>query len=136
MLFLQMVACDYPQCKREWVSVLLATQSLAILTASRFIVPSRLCRVDGAAAISDMVLPGLRAACTEGRDFGLKKERAMIGVPERFVSSPMICIDDLIAYSFVKICFRIRMRTAVFSSSHSSDTLYRRAYICPGPVKI
>lgn len=72
-----MVACDYPQCQREWVSALTATQSLAILTASYFIVPSRLRRVDRATAVSDMVLQGLRAACAEGRDFGLKKERAM-----------------------------------------------------------
>jgi hypothetical protein len=28
------------------------------------------------------------------------------------------------------------MCTAVFPSSHRSDTLYRRAYIRPGPVKI
>ena len=50
-----------------------------------------------------MVLPGLRAACTEGRDFGLKKERAMVGMSEWFISFLMICIDDLIAYSFVTI---------------------------------
>jgi len=85
-----MVACDYPQCKREWVSAPLATQSLTILTTSHFIVPSRLRRVDGATAISDMVLPGLRAPCAEGRDFGVKKERAMIGIPEHFVSSLMV----------------------------------------------
>ena len=89
-----MVACDYPQCQREWVSALLATLSLAILTASYFIVPSRLRRVDRATAISDMVLPGLRTACAERRDFGLKKERAMIGMSECFVSFLMICIDD------------------------------------------
>jgi hypothetical protein len=89
-----MVACDYPQCKREWVSALLATKSPAILTTLYFIVPSRLRRVDGATAISDMVLPGLRAACAEGRDFGLKKERTMMGMPERFVSSLMICIHS------------------------------------------
>ena len=79
-----MVACDYPQCKREWVSAFLATQSLAILTASYFIVPPRLRRVDRATTIPDVVLPGLRAACAEGRDFGLKKERAMIGMLEHF----------------------------------------------------
>jgi hypothetical protein len=129
-----MVACDYPQCKREWVSALLAMQSLAILTTPYFIVPSRLRRVDGATTISDMVLPGLRATCAEGRDFGVKKERAMMGMPECFVSSLVICIDDLIAHSFVTICFR--MCNAVFSSSHSSDILYRQAYICPGPMKI
>lgn len=81
-----MVACDYPQCKREWVSAFLATWSLAILITSYFIVPSRLRRVDGTTAISDMVLPGLRAARAEGRDFGLKKERTMIGMSEHFVS--------------------------------------------------
>ena len=115
-----MVACDYPQCKREWVSALLAIQSLAVLTTSRFIVPSRLRRVDGATAISDMVLPRLRTACVEGRNFGHKKERAMIGMPERFISSLMICIDDLIAHSFVTIHFR--MCTAVFN--HHIDRIH------------
>lgn len=113
-----MVACDYPQCKREWVSALLVTQFLAILIiASRSIVPSRLRGVDGATTISDMVLPGLRATCAEERDFGLKKERAMIGMPGCFISSLMICTDDLIAYSFVTIYFG--MCTAVFPSSHN-----------------
>lgn len=112
-----MVACDYPQCKREWVSALLATQSLAILTTSYFIVPSRLRRVDRTTTISDMVLSGLRAACAEGRDFGLKKERAMIGMPECFISSLMICIDDLIAYSFcnILICFRMCIAEVLYS---------------------
>jgi hypothetical protein len=55
-----------------------------------------------------MVLPGLRAARAEGRDFGLKKERAMIGMSERFVSFLVIhALTDLIAYSFVTICFRM-----------------------------
>jgi hypothetical protein len=69
------------------------------------IVPPRLRRFDGAAAISDVVLPGLRAACTEGRDFGFEKERAMIRMHERLVSSLMTCIDGLIFCSFVTLCF-------------------------------
>ena len=88
-----MVACDYPQCKREWVSTFLAMQSLAILTTSHFIVSSRLRGVGGATAISDMVLSRLRATCPEGREFGVKKERAMIRMSECFVSSLVICID-------------------------------------------
>jgi hypothetical protein len=94
-----MVACDYPQCKREWVGALLATQSLAVLTTSLFIVSPRLRRFDGAAAVSDVVLPGLRAACAEGRDFGPKKESAM--------RVRMIRVDDFTACSFVTPCFRM-----------------------------
>lgn len=88
-----MVACDYPQCKREWVSTFPVTLSLAILTTSPFIVSSRLRRFDGAAAISNMVLPGLRATGAEGRDFRFKKERA-IKMRERFVSRIIMCIDN------------------------------------------
>ena len=128
-----MVACDYPQCKREWVSALLATQSLAILTTSHFVVPSRLRRVDGATAISDMVLPGLRAACAEGRDFGVKKERAMIGIPEHFVSSLMICIDDLIAYSCNNLLSNVYCS---FFHRHIVRIHYTGEHTCPGPVKI
>ena len=79
-----MVACDYPQCKREWVGTFLVTQTLAILTTSFFTVSPRLRRFDGAAAISDVVLPGLRATSAEGRVLGLKKERA-IRMRERFI---------------------------------------------------
>jgi hypothetical protein len=93
ILLPQMVACDYPHCKREWVGAFLVTQSLAILTTSPFIVSSRLRRFDGAAAISDVVLPGLRATGAEGRDFRFKKERA-IRTRERFVSRMIMCIDD------------------------------------------
>ena len=70
----QMVACDYPHCEREWVGVLVA-QSLATLTTSPLTVSPRLRRFDGGAAITDVVLPRLRASCAEGRVYGLKTER-------------------------------------------------------------
>ena len=57
--------------KRSW------QRSLAILTTSCLIVSPRLRGFDGAAAISDVVLPGLRTAGAEGRDFGPKKEGAI-----------------------------------------------------------
>ena len=79
-----MVACDYPQCKREWVGTFLVMQTLAILTTLPFIVSPRLRRFDGATTISDVVLPGLRATGAEGRILGLKKEGA-IRMRERFI---------------------------------------------------
>ena len=56
-----------------------------MLTTSCLIVSPRLRGFDGAAAISDVVLPGLRTAGAEGRDFGPKKEgairRALYDIP-------------------------------------------------------
>lgn len=64
LTFSQMVACDYPHCKLEWVGKTLETFPHAVLT-STLTVPPRLRRVDRSTSISNMVLSGLRAACTQ-----------------------------------------------------------------------
>ena len=75
----QMVACDHPQCKREWVRDALDNAiSYPTHDQSPSAVSPRLCWSDGAAEVSsDVVLPGLRAARAEGRPFGPEKERTM-----------------------------------------------------------
>jgi len=76
---LQMVACDYPECKREWVrDSLNGTISYHTHHPSPSTVSPRLCWSDGAAAISNVVLRGLRATRAEWRPSRPKKERTMM----------------------------------------------------------